>query len=109
MPANKANIFTAIPELITAELFNTLWQEKNVRIERIVSRGHSTTVNQWYQQAGDEWVLVICGQARLCYELNNQSIDLIAGDYILIPAQTKHRVEWTMPDTDTVWLAVHIT
>jgi cupin 2 domain-containing protein len=30
-----------------------------------------------------------------------------AGDYVEIPAHTRHRVEWTDPDEDTVWLAVY--
>jgi len=29
------------------------------------------------------------------------------GDYINIPAHTKHRVAWTTPDGPTIWLAVH--
>jgi cupin 2 domain-containing protein len=28
------------------------------------------------------------------------------GDYIDVPAHQRHRVEWTDPDQDTVWLAV---
>jgi len=29
-----------------------------------------------------------------------------AGDFIIIPAHRKHRVEWTSPDEPTVWLVV---
>ena len=29
------------------------------------------------------------------------------GDYVNIPVHKRHRVEWTTPDTPTVWLAVH--
>jgi cupin 2 domain-containing protein len=32
---------------------------------------------------------------------------LSEGDYILIPARVKHRVEWTSKDHATIWLAVH--
>jgi cupin 2 domain-containing protein len=28
------------------------------------------------------------------------------GDFVNIPAHTKHRVEWTTPDEPTIWLAV---
>jgi cupin 2 domain-containing protein len=28
------------------------------------------------------------------------------GDHIIISKHVKHRVEWTDPDRDTVWLAV---
>jgi cupin 2 domain-containing protein len=33
---------------------------------------------------------------------------LTAGDYLLIPSHTLHRVEWTPPDIITVWLAIHL-
>ena len=29
------------------------------------------------------------------------------GDYLLIPAHCRHRVEWTDPEQKTVWLALH--
>ena len=29
------------------------------------------------------------------------------GDYLIIPAHKRHRIEWTSPDKDTVWLSVH--
>jgi len=29
------------------------------------------------------------------------------GDYLLIPAHKRHRVEWTKPDIETLWLAIH--
>jgi cupin 2 domain-containing protein len=29
------------------------------------------------------------------------------GDYLLIPAYRRHRVEWTDPTQPTVWLALH--
>jgi len=33
-------------------------------------------------------------------------VDMNAGDYINIPAHAKHRVAWTAPDTETIWLVV---
>jgi cupin 2 domain-containing protein len=29
------------------------------------------------------------------------------GDFINIPAHQKHRVEWTEPEEETIWLAIH--
>jgi hypothetical protein len=40
------------------------------------------------------------------FEGNDNIIELEPGDYINIPAHLKHRVEWTDPDIETVWLAV---
>ena len=45
------------------------------------------------------------GLARLRFE--DQSIEMKPGDFVNIPAHEKHRVEWTMPDEPTIWLAVH--
>jgi cupin 2 domain-containing protein len=101
------NIFADIPDSLPKELFTSLIKNDNVHIERIVSKGHSTPPEQWYDQAWDEWVIVLEGQAILVHEQNLQKLPMTVGDYVLIPAHTKHRVEWTTPDSQTVWLAVH--
>lgn len=102
------NIFADIPESLPEELFTSLLKRDNVHIERIVSQGHSTPIEQWYDQAWDEWVIVLEGQAVLIYEQDRLKLPMMAGDYHLIPAHTKHRVEWTDPDCHTVWLAIHL-
>lgn len=100
------NIFANIPEQLSEELFTSLLKYDKVQIERIVSKGHSTPVGQWYDQEQDEWVLVLEGQAVLAYQ--HEKLTLTAGDSVFIPAHTKHRVEWTAPNINTVWLAVHL-
>jgi cupin 2 domain-containing protein len=102
------NIFADIPVSLSEELFTSLVKNDKVHIERIVSKGHITPPKQWYDQAWDEWVIVLEGQAVLVYEQNLQKLPMAVGDYVLIPAHTKHRVEWTTPDSQTVWLAVHL-
>lgn len=102
------NIFTHIPEQLSEEFFDTLLKQDHVHIERIISRGHTTPPDQWYDQAWDEWVLLLQGEAVLWYEQPKQMITLTAGDYLLIPAHTRHRVEWTALDEETLWLAVHL-
>jgi cupin 2 domain-containing protein len=102
------NIFADIPSSLPEELFTSLLKRDSVHIERIVSKGHSTPPEQRYNQTWDEWVIVLEGQAILLYEQNLQKLPMTAGDYVLIPAHTKHRVEWTTPDSHTVWLAVHL-
>jgi cupin 2 domain-containing protein len=102
------NIFTNIPNQLKDECFDTILKRNNLHIERIISRGHFTPPGQWYDQAWDEWVLLIQGQATLLYEKNTQIIPMTAGDHLLIPAHTRHRVEWNHPETDTIWLAVHL-
>ncbi|MFZ2726462.1 MAG: cupin domain-containing protein [Methylococcaceae bacterium] len=108
MQATITNIADNIPEILNEELFNTLWRKKGIHIERIVSQGQVTQNTHWYDQAWDEWLLLVQGSARLRYELDNQSINLEEGDYLLIPAHTRHCVEWTSPIIQTIWLAIHV-
>ena len=99
------NIFADIPKHLPDELFTPLLQRNDVIIERIVSQGHSTAAGQWYDQTQDEWVMVLQGQAILSYEQTEQLLNV--GDYVFIPAHTRHRVAWTDPKQNTVWLAIH--
>jgi cupin 2 domain-containing protein len=93
--------------LATEELFETLLKNPHVRIERIVSHGHSSPPGFWYDQEMNEWVIVLKGRGRLLFEGSGSIVEMKAGDYVEIPAHTRHRVEWTDPDEDTVWLAVY--
>lgn len=98
------NLFTNLPSNLPDELFTTLLEADYLRIERIVSQGHSSPEGFWYDQDQNEWILVLQGAARLSIE--GESKELNPGDHINIPAHQKHRVEWTTPDEPTVWLAV---
>lgn len=87
------------------ERFEDLLTRPGVRIERIVSTGHSTPPGEWMDQAWDEWVLLVAGRAGLTLE-GEAPQTLAPGDHLLIPAYRRHRVDWT--ETPTVWLAVHL-
>ncbi len=100
------NIFDAIPENIDTEIFELLAKSETTRIERIISKGHKSPDSGWYDQDKNEWVLVLRGEAILLFE-DGTSVNLKAGDYITIPAHKKHKVTWTDPEIETVWLAVH--
>ena len=100
------NLITNIPTSLAEELIEVLVENKDVRIERIVSTGHSSPGNFWYDQEEHEWVVVLKGEARLLFKDDIESVDLKPGDHINIPAHKKHRVEWTTPNEPTVWLAV---
>ena len=106
-PVNS-NIFKNIPDQLPEELIECIFKRDNIQIERIISKGHITPAEQWYDQDGDEWVMLIQGQAIILYEKDHQTFHLNAGDYLLIPAHTRHRVEWTTPGLHTIWLAVHL-
>lgn len=100
------NVFQNIPEELPEELFEILQNGNGMRIERIVSRGHASPEGFWYDQEDHEWVLLLKGAATLKFEGQRQPVDLGPGDYLNIPAHTRHRVEWTDPRQETVWLAV---
>lgn len=100
------NIFDAIPTNLEAESFQRLVESNTIKIERIVSRGHHSPDSGWYDQNENEWVMLVQGEATLAFA-DAASITLRAGDYVNIPAHTQHRVAWTSPETETIWLAVH--
>lgn len=102
---NPTNIFDSLPKNLSSEVFEDIVRSSTMRIERIVSKGHSSPDTGWYDQDENEWVMVIEGKASLEFD-DGSKCDLSAGDYINIPAHVKHRVAWTDPNEITVWLAV---
>ena len=100
------NIYELTQGLNHLEIFEQIVSGKNIQIERIVSTGQTTNSGQWYDQELDEWVLLLQGEAELSY-IDDTRIKLTAGDYLLIPAHTKHRVEYTSIEPPCIWLAVH--
>lgn len=89
------------------ERFESLLETEALKLERIVSRGHATPPGEWFDQDRDEWVLVLRGRAALTIEGRAEPIVVGPCDYLHLPAHTRHRVEWTDPNHDTVWLALH--
>lgn len=102
------NLFAGIPGKLPNEQFELLaGREDDVRIERICSRGHATPEGQWYDQAWDEWVALLSGEAELELEGVGRRT-LRPGDWMLIPAHLRHRVIRTSQEPPGLWLAVHI-
>jgi len=102
-----SNILAGIPQELPNELFSSLFQNKQVKIERIVSKGQCDAKEQWYDQESDEWVILLQGAATLEFFEPAEKKSLLAGDYLLIPAHVKHRVDWTHPEQESIWLAIH--
>ena len=98
------NLFDDIPQHLPKELVEVLLRAADVRIERIISHGHASPADFWYDQAQHEWVVVLKGAARLQFE--DGIVEMRPGDFVNIPAFKKHRVDWTTPDEPTVWLGV---
>ena len=102
------DLFADLPNATPDERFESLLTRPGMRILRIVSNGQATPDGEWYDQAGDEWVLVLRGSAGVLIEGEAEPRELAPGGYLFFPAHCRHRVAWTSPDEATVWLAVHI-
>jgi cupin 2 domain-containing protein len=99
------NLLKNIPQNLPDERFETLVKTDNIHIERIISKGHTSPEKGWYDQDQNEWVLVLKGAARLSFEDGNE-VSMGSGDSLEIPAHVKHKVVWTDPDEETVWVGV---
>lgn len=102
--SNKQNLLTNIPTSIPDEIFETIISKQNIKIERIISKGHKSEPDFWYDQDQSEWILILKGEARLQFE--DKFLHLIPGDYLNIAPHQKHRIDWTTPEEETIWLAV---
>lgn len=100
------NLLSPLPTPGSEEHFATLFANPAVRVERIVSHHHSSPPDFWYDQAEDEWVLLVQGSAELEFADGTRHA-LVAGDWLLIPAGCRHRVAATGPAS--VWLALHLS
>lgn len=104
------NLFEALPDARVTESFETLLNRpgaRGLRIERIVSQGQASPPDFWYEQPGDEWVVLLRGAAVLRFADEFADRLLKPGDCIDIAAGRRHRVVATSRDEPTVWLAVH--
>ncbi|HRO60076.1 MAG TPA: cupin domain-containing protein [Burkholderiaceae bacterium] len=108
MTPSVRNLLRPLPDARSAEQFEALFERPGLRVERIVSQGQSSPPGFWYEQAQDEWVLVLAGSAVLRFEEPARAVPLAVGDSVMLPAGMRHRVESTDAGRPTVWLAIHV-
>ena len=107
-PVETGSLREGLPaEPQAEELVDILMERPGLRMERIVSTGQVTAEDQWYDQAWDEFVVVVSGAARVRIEGEADDRAMQAGDWIVLPAHCRHRVTWTQSTPPTVWFAVH--
>jgi cupin 2 domain-containing protein len=99
----KQNIFNNTDIDLKNEVFEELLKTPGIRIERIISKGH--TQNEWYDQNENEWVMVLEGEGKLEFE-SGEIVELKKGDYINIKKHIKHKVIYTPENKKTIWLAI---
>jgi cupin 2 domain-containing protein len=109
VPSISGSLYAGIPGSLPEELMEDLLTGSNFRVERIVSRGHASPPDFWYDQTEAEWVVVLQGEARLRLEDSDEDVHLLPGMYLTIPAHARHRVTWTKEGIDTIWLAIFYT
>ena len=107
MTIASGNLLSNLPLSPAAEVLEPLLQSHGIRLERIISTGQVTPPGEWLVQGWDEWVVLLAGQARLLIDGEAVPRELRPADWINIPADVRHRVEWTSRDPPTVWLALH--
>lgn len=94
------NIYAISDPAADTELFVTLHQTQNLKIEAIRSR--LVRSGEMYTQEEDEWVILIRGTALL--EIEKKEHLLCAGDNLFLPRHTPHRVLST--SDDALWIGV---
>lgn len=100
-PLNRGRLSSAAEAPEIGERTEELAQLGGVVVEYTLSGELSAPVT--YDQAHDEWVVVLDGAAVL--EVDGERMDLRIGDWILLPAHVPHRLVETRPGTR--WLALH--
>lgn len=106
MKLELSNLFDDLPVTLKDEHIDTIVSSKGIRIERIVSHGHCSDPDFWYDQEESEWLTLLAGEAIISFE-ESGDIHLIQGSTLNIPAHCRHQVKWTHPSKQTIWLAVH--
>lgn len=97
-----ANLFENVERPAAGERFERLLKCGDVEIERIIGSGDVPPTR--YEQAQDEWVALLSGEAEL--EIDGRTYHLQPGDHLFLPAGTPHTV--VSSSREALWLAVHI-
>ncbi len=96
------NFFENITLPKTGEIFEKLYENIDVLIEKIISSNKQE--GKLYNQDHDEWVILMEGEAMLL--IAEDEIILKKGDFLLIEKNTPHKVLKTKKGT--LWLCVHV-
>jgi len=99
------NLLFDLPQTLPHEHFDALITRDDFRVERIISDGHTSPDGFWYDQAEEETVILLQGEAVIEYE-DGRLITLKAGDMLTLKAHEKHRVASTSKHEKTIWLAL---
>lgn len=96
------NLFADAGPPLEGERFETILSHRNLVVERIVSSEKVPSCE--YVQSQDEWVVLVQGEATL--QVADETITLVAGDHLFLPAGVPHTVKRV--SGGAIWLAVHL-
>ena len=98
------NIFEIekLPEIEEEEIVDILKENRDVKIERIISTGQDS---DWMVQEKREYVLLIQGNAVI--EFNDKTVEMKSGDTLFIEKSERHRVAYTSESPCCIWFCVH--
>ncbi len=110
-PWARGSLEPASAAPVVGERMVTLLTQRNVVIEQILSSADVDA--ELYDQTQDEWVMLLTGAATLEIlaapedpAAPPEPVTLAPGDWLFLPAHTRHRVVQTEPAT--TWLAIHV-
>jgi cupin 2 domain-containing protein len=108
MQENLKNIFEVPEDLsLIEEVFEKIFEDKKVKIERIISKGQKTKEGEWLKEKYDEFVILLQGKAILSFK-SGDLINMEKGDYLFIGKDTEHRVEYTSEEPVCIWLSIFL-
>ena len=99
------NLFKLPENIEDKEITERHASGKEVVVERIVSTGQASPEDFWYDQEQDEWAAVLQGKAKLAWQ-DGRELIMEPGDWVILPAHERHRVEWTSSSPACIWLTV---
>jgi cupin 2 domain-containing protein len=86
----------------TGERSTRVLELRNLVVEQILSGRLDGPVD--YDPEQDEWVLLLAGHASVA--VGGETVELVPGDWLFLPARLPHRLVETAPGTS--WLVVHL-
>ncbi len=99
------NIFDAPGWDKTKEYYETLVEKPGFRVEKIMSAGHTSPADGWYDQNENETVVLLKGNAIIEFD-NERRVEMNEGDMLTIYAHERHKVAFTSVEPPCTWVAV---
>ena len=98
------NLFEYKQGDFSSELIDIVYEDDAIRVERIVSMGHTTPEDFVYDQDENELVSVLEGEAELLLYDIGERIFLRKGDSFMLLSGVRHKVIYT--SEPCIWMCI---